>query len=152
MCKCNLSSFLFFQWCISQQVSFFIFPRGGGGRSRICTGVLLFIMWPCKLSVTLYFLWISPQDFFFSRLLKTNSEDAVCRNDLNQISQIPQFEDVKFEAASLLSELYCQQVSAIYIYIYTTHWCIVISQNITQVFICWVFTDGPLSQVTTLPI
>lgn len=29
---------------------------------------------------------------------------------LNRISQIPQFEDVKFEAASLLSELYCQQI------------------------------------------
>lgn len=26
--------------------------------------------------------------------------------------QVPQFEDVKFEAASILSELYCQQVSS----------------------------------------
>lgn len=25
--------------------------------------------------------------------------------------QVPQFEDVKFEAASILSELFCQQVS-----------------------------------------
>lgn len=29
---------------------------------------------------------------------------------LTELLQIPQFEDVKFEAASLLSELYCQEV------------------------------------------
>lgn len=54
------------------------------------------------------------KDFFLNPRIKTNPEDAF-RYDLNHISQVPQFEDVKFEAASLLSELYCQQVSIIYI-------------------------------------
>lgn len=31
---------------------------------------------------------------------------------LNDLWQISQFEDVKFEAASILSEFYCQQVGA----------------------------------------
>lgn len=34
--------------------------------------------------------------------------------------QVPQFEDVKFEAASILSELFCQQVKAFHFFFYIT--------------------------------
>lgn len=51
-----------------------------------------------KICISFCFFFLSPQ-WFISQ-------------------QVPQFEDVKFEAASILSELFCQQVSYSFLVIF----------------------------------
>lgn len=80
------STLFFFQWFISQQVSFYIFPMKQNAHHN---GIDVFILnvWFCILSVVYNLLWIHYKDLFLSsQPFRTNPEDAVCRNILNQIS------------------------------------------------------------------